>query len=609
MMNLAEFHFIRPYWLLAIIPAIAITILLLKNKLNQGNWSNVCDAELLPFILQEKAVTHSRWTLSIGTIASLLIIIALAGPTWERLPSPVFRNDAALVIALDLSQSMNSSDIKPTRLSRARFKIADILKQRKDGQTALIVYAGDAFTVTPLTEDTETIASQLSALQTDIMPRQGSNTVLALEKAVELLKQSGLQSGEILLITDAVDFDKSVDAVESLAGYHLSILGVGTAEGAPIKSAQGGFLKDGQGNIVLPKLNSNELSRLASKGNGIYKTISDDDSDIESLLKQFDNLTEKQSNADSNLLIDQWDEKGPWLLLLALPLVAMQFRKGLLSLAFICLLPFPEPSYALEWKDLWQTRNQQAQQAFERQNYQQASEQFDNAQWKAASQYKAGQFQQAVDALNQDESATGLYNKGNALARLGKLQEALDAYKQSLEKNPANEDANYNKELVEKELEKQKKSQKDKQQKDDKEKSEKKDGGQQEKDKQGEPSDEPGEQKEQQSDQDSDSKPSEEEKSGQDPESKQAEPSEEEKPEQDSESKQADQSKEEKQDEQKPEEKDAKQATEPSEYDEKQQADEQWLDRIPDDPAGLLKRKFKYQYGQRGRKTTDSQAW
>ena len=187
MMNLAEFHFIRPYWLLAFIPAIAVIILLLKNKLNQGNWSNVCDAALLPYVLQEKPVHQTRWALSAGTFSCLLVIISLAGPTWERLPSPVFRNDAALVIALDLSRSMDASDIKPSRLSRARFKIADILKQRKDGQTALLVYAGDVFTVTPLTEDTETIASQLSALTTEIMPSQGSNTALALEKAAELL--------------------------------------------------------------------------------------------------------------------------------------------------------------------------------------------------------------------------------------------------------------------------------------------------------------------------------------------------------------------------------------------------------------------------------------
>jgi len=598
LINLAEFHFIRPFWLLALIPAIAITVLLLKNKLNQGNWSNVCDAELLPFILQEKSVPHSRWTLSAGAIASLLLIIAIAGPTWERIPSPVFRNDAALVIALDLSQSMNSADIKPNRLSRARFKIADILKQRKDGQTALLVYAGDAFTVTPLTEDTETISSQLSALTTNIMPSQGSNTTLALEKAVELLKQSGLQSGEVLLVTDAVDYDKTVEAVESLSGYHLSILGVGTTEGAPIKIAQGGFLKDSQGNIVLPKLNRNELAQLASKGKGIYQTISATDSDIDALLNQFDKPTEKAGDADNNLFIDQWNEKGPWLLLLALPLAALQFRKGLLSLAFIFLLPVPDSAYAMEWKDLWQTQNQQAQQAFKQGNYQQAAEQFDKPQWKAAAQYKAGEFEKTSDTLKQDESATGLYNKANALAKSGKLQESIEAYKQALEKNPANEDAKYNKQQVEKELEKQKQSEQDNQQQgEDKQDSEQQESDK--KDQQGEPSDQSDEQKEgQQSEQDSesDSKPSEQQQSAEDKESEQAKTEQEEN----------DQPQ---QDEKEAEQQQAQQADPDAEYDESEQASEQWLNRIPDDPAGLLKRKFKYQYGQRGAKPSNNQAW
>ena len=590
-MSLAEFHFVRPYWLLALIPAIVMVVFLLKNKLNQGNWSKVCDADLLPFILQQKATHRNRWTLSATAFASVLIIISLAGPTWERLPSPVFRNDAALVIALDLSRSMNATDIKPSRLSRARFKITDILKQRKDGQTALLVYAGDAFTVTPLTEDTETISSQLSALTTEIMPSQGSNTVLALEKAIELLKQSGLQSGEILLVTDGINYDDTADMAESLAPYRLSILGVGTAEGAPIKNIQGGFLKDQQGNIVIPKLNVSELSALASKANGLYKSISTDDSDIDALLKQLDNPTEKQAEDNSNLLIDQWDEKGPWLLLLALPFAALSFRKGLLSFALLILLPFPETSYALEWKDLWQTQNQQAQQAFKQNNYQQAAEQFEESQWKAAAQYKAGQFEQAVETLQDDESAAGLYNKGNALAQAGKLPEAIEAYEKSLKQNPDNEDAKHNKEQVEKQLEKQKQDQQqgDDQQENKQDDSQKKDQEQQDESKQGNDSDE--------SDKQENS-----EKSDQKPEQDSD-------PEKSAENEQPPQEQEEQQQEQSAEEKQAQQAEEPSEYDESEQANEQWLKRIPDDPAGLLKRKFKYQYGQRGGKNNSSQAW
>ena len=578
----------------------ALLISLVNNKLNRGNWSNVCDAGLLPYILQQKPVHKKRrWSLSAGALACLLVIFALAGPTWERLPSPVFRNDAALVIALDLSMSMDANDIKPSRLAKARFKITDILKQRKDGQTALIVYAGDAFTVTPLTEDTETIASQLSALTTDIMPSQGSDTTLALKKSVELLKQAGLQRGEILLVTDGANFDNTVDTVNALANYHLSILGVGTAEGAPIKKIDGGFVKDKQGNIVVPKLNGNELSRLAQKGDGRYKRISSNDSDIEHLINHWDNPNEKGENADNNLLIDQWNEKGPWLLLLVLPLAALQFRKGLLSIAILVILPFPNTSQAFEWNDLWKSQNQQAQKDFSQQNYQQAAKQFDNSQWKAAAQYKAGEHQQAADTLQDEQSADGLYNKGNALAKAGNLPEALKAYDQSLQKEPNNADAKYNKEQVEKALEQQKKDQQDQDNKDNKD-SEKKESEENSENKDQQGKDQQGENSEQ-----SDEKSEAEKKESESAEKKKAEENKEsEEPE---ESQQAEQKKE--QEEKDAEIAESQSAPKPSEYNESKQASEQWLKRIPDDPAGLLKRKFKYQYGQRGRQSSNNQGW
>ncbi len=590
MMGLTEFHFLRPYWLLALLPTLLITGLLLKNKLRQGSWSDICDSELLPYILQQKSGTHSRWGLSTAVLAALLTIIALAGPSWERLPSPVFRNDNALVIALDLSQSMNSADIKPSRLARARFKIADILKQRKDGQTALLVYAGDAFTVTPLTEDTETIRSQLSALKSEIMPVQGSNSVLALEKAVDLLKQAGLQAGDILMLTDAVEAQQVQDSIDVLGHYRLSIMGVGTAEGAPIKLVSGGFLKDGQGNIVLPKLNDAELSDLARKGGGRYIRISGDDSDVELLSRQFNKPVQKQGEDGNNLLIDQWDEKGPWLLLLVLPLAALQFRKGLLSLLFIASLPFPETSYALEWKDLWQTQDQQAEQAFKQENYQLAAEQFESARWKAAAQYKSGQFEQSYQTLKQDETAEGWYNKGNALAQMGRLGEALKAYEKSLEKNSDNEDALFNKEQVEKQLEQQKQQQQsseNNQQSQDQQKPE-----------QSEQEDEQGEQSDQQS-----SAEQQDEKETQEGQSEQYEDDQQNEAEQAAE--QAEQSEQESEDDSQAE----QQIEENVPYDESEQASEQWLKRIPDDPAGLLKRKFKYQYGQRNGKPANNQAW
>lgn len=568
MMNLAEFHFIRPYCLLALIPVIGTVILLLKNKLDQGNWSQVCDASLLPFVLQQKPNNKKRWGLSISAFSSILVVFALAGPTWERLPIPVFRNDAALVIALDLSRSMDATDTKPSRLSLARFKIADILKQRKVGQTALLVYAGDAFTVTPLTEDSETIASQISALSTEIMPTQGSNTLLAIKKASKLLKQTGLQSGDILLVTDGVDIANTDKIITALAGYRLSILGVGTPEGAPIK-AQAGFVKDNQGNIIIPKLDNSSLFQLATKGKGLYKTISSDDSDIEAILNQLDKAIGQESQEDNHLLIDQWHEKGPWLLLLILPLAALSFRKGFI-LILIFLLPHPKMANALEWNDWWQTQDQQAQQAFKQDNFQQAAEQFNHLQWKATAQYKSGQFEQAVESLQDTQTADGLYNKGNALAQSGRLQEAIDSYKESLQINPDNEDAIYNQKQVEKLLEKQQQTQ---QSGDDEANSEQQDSAQSNAEKnegqQNNSTEASNEQHE--DDEKSDSKQLTDKENPDDETPEQA------------------------QDSQKPEQ---EPDSETSEYNELRQAQEQWLNRIPDDPAGLLRRKFKHQYRQ-----------
>ena len=601
-MNIADFHFIRPYWLLAMIPWLGVLVLTARHKLQQGNWSKVCDEALLPFILQQKAVNRSRVSLTMGGLASLLAIGALAGPTWERLPSPVFRNDSALVIALDLSRSMDAADIKPNRLVRARYKIADILKQRKDGQTALLVYAGDAFTVTPLTDDTDTIASQLSALTTDIMPSQGSHTAIALEHAKDLLKQAGLQQGHILLVTDGVDFDSTEAAVKSLGAYDLSILGVGTAAGAPILASEGGFVKDRQGNIVVPKLNAGELAKLTDLGHGIYQTISANDRDIATLTTYFDSRVKEKSAQQSDLQLRQWAEIGPWLLLLVLPLAALSFRKGLLSIALVLLLPFPKSSYAMDWQDVWQTQDQQAQKAYQAQQFEHAAKQFQDPEWKAAAQYKAGHFEQVLETLKGIKTADSFYNQGNALAQSGQLAEAVKAYDKALALDPGHEDAKFNKEIVEKELEKQQREQpqqqENDQQKSDQNSKQDKQDDSSEKSGEQQPSDQQDESGQQQKDAQSQSEPQEQQPQNseqQDAAEKDAQQAQEPQPDRTEAQEQ----------EQTP----IAQTDADQPQDETQQANEQWLKRIPDDPAGLLRRKFLYQYGQRGRQSDKREDW
>ena len=588
-MTIGDFHFIRPYWLAALIPYLAILALMLRNKPAQGNWSAVCDAALLPYLLQKKTLKQNRRPLTAAAVAALLTIIALAGPTWQRLPSPVFRNDSALVIVLDLSVSMDAADIKPSRLIMARYKIADILKQRKDGQTALLVYAGDAFTVTPLTDDTETIGSQLSALNTDIMPSQGSNAALALEKAVQLFKQAGLQKGQILLVTDGVDGDKTFATVKALDHYQLSVLGVGTDNGAPIALPEGGFVKDQLGNIVVPKLNAGELAELAQAGKGVYQTLTANDTDIHNLPATLNQSAQQPGQANNNLLLDQWADKGPWLLLPVLPLAALMFRKGLLCFALLLMLPLPKNSYALGWQDLWQSPDQQAQQAYNKQDFAKAAEQFQNPDWKAAAYYKAGQYDKALENLKDSKSA---YNQGNALAQAGQLEDALKAYEQALAANPNDSDAKYNKEIVEKALDKQKQQnpQQDNKQQEDSQQSKEGDQSDQQKSDQNKTGEKPEQKPEQ--------KQSEQQQS---PENQPQNKADEKKPEAEKAEQDKDAAKQQ-----------GKQQA-PADIqplNEQQQANEQWLKRIPDDPAGLLKRKFKYQYGQRGNPTRgDANDW
>jgi len=578
-MNWLDFHFIRPYWLLTLIPAVGLMIVSVKHTLSRGQWVDVCDVELLPFILENKNSSQSHWVFGALSFAVLLAIVALAGPTWERLDTPVFRNDAALVIALDLSQTMNATDIKPSRLVRARYKIADILRQRKDGLTALVVYSTDAFTVTPLTSDVATIESQLNALESHLMPRQGKDTQSVLKLAVKLLKQAGQKQGNIFLITDAVKSD--VDQLsDELSAYAVSVLGVGTESGGPVKLAGGGFLKDRHGNIVVPKLAASRLASLARKAGGSYSAITSDDSDIKTLLSSIERPATNSANSENNGLIEEWSDKGAWLLLLVLPLVALGFRKGLLMLCLFVILPMPTSSYAIEWGDLWLTKDQQAQQAFQQQQFEQAAEKFQTAQWKAAAEYKAGQYKQAIEQLKPIETADSYYNLGNSFAKLAQLEKAKEAYKKSLELKPDDEDAQYNLQLIEDALKKAppKGEQKQGEQQKNEQQSDNSEGGSQQADQQqsdeeqesGAPSTKPTEKQNDEQPEASDEKESELEQA--DLESKSAEGG---------------------------EASDSQQASTASLSDEEKQAAEQWLNRIQDDPAGLLKRKFKYQYGQR----------
>ena len=535
----------------------------------------------------------------------MLATFALAGPAWKQLETPVFRDQSALVLILDLSRSMDATDIKPTRLSRARHKLIDILKGRKEGQTALVIYAGGAFVVSPLTQDTNTIINQVSALKTNLIPRQGSRPDIAILKAGQLLKQAGVPKGEVLLITDGLEnvpgdaLEGAVTALVS-SGHSLSILGVGTLEGAPIKLQKGGYFRDNADRLVIPKLDEVGLSAMAQKGGGRYLRISTDENDIDNLfaasvLRGLEDKTE-----ETGLKTDRWREEGPWLLLCLLPFAALAFRRGILVIiAFYLVLSLPQSAIALDWDALWSRPDQRAQAVFEKGEESEAAALFEDPEWKAAAHYRSGNYQESIASLEGIQNPEALYNKGNALAQLGKLPEAIAAYDEALALNPEHRDAAYNKEQIEKQMSQQDQNQnkqEEGQQSEDSEESGDEDSDSQDSDRTEDQEGENSESSEQdqQKDQEGEDKDSDSEQKNQ----QDSETSEKKDGDADQETKQSES---EEQDESESDENEIAKSGERSEQDETDEqkeselALEQWLRRIPDDPGGLLRRKFLYQ--------------
>ncbi|NOX09404.1 MAG: VWA domain-containing protein [Gammaproteobacteria bacterium] len=595
---LQQFHFLRPYWFWALLPLAGLFWLLLKQQLQSRSWQQVIDPALMPYLLTDSKKEKSLWSPIAFLISGLLLVTALAGPVWTQLEQPVFREQSALVVILDLSWSMHASDIKPSRLERARLKLRDILDRRKEGNTALIVYAGTSFVVTPLTEDTHTITSQLSGLDSELMPSQGSRADRALAQAIKLLQQAAVHQGSILLITDGIDAVDNPELDQQLKllrkqGHQLLILGVGSQQGAPIPQTGGGFLKDAQGSIVIPVMNPGQLTRISQQGNGIFSEITANDSDINRLLVAIDNHQQPQQEQQAeSIKSDQWQEQGPWLLLPVILLSLLIFRRGYLVILIVAGIAQPQPAQAIDWDQLWLREDQQAQRLLDAGQPEQAAQQFQNPQWRASAYYKAKDYEASLEALKGLDSAEDLYNRGNALAQLERLPEAIQAYDEALKKQPEMPDALYNRELLKKQMQQQeeqkKQGKKDKQ--DAGEGSDEQSGEQQDSDQERQPDGDKPVQKDQ-------NKRSESSDNQKDNES-----------EPDQTQQESDQSSEE-DSEQKERRQENKLTETSSEHDESKQATEQWLRRIPDDPAGLWRRKFLYQYQQQKQQGDEKRSW
>ncbi len=569
---MADFHFLRPWWLLALPLGLWLIWQLTRSGNVGGRWRALVDEALQPFVLTGSSVAfkerHSAMFAAMS--AWLVATLALAGPTWERLPVPAVRSGEALVVVLDLSRSMDAVDVEPTRLVRARLKLLSLLEQRESGQTGLVVFSAHAFTVAPLTADVRTIALLAASLSSDIMPSRGSYPEAGLKKAAELLRQTGHARGEIVLITDADVSPTSLDVVLDIyrEGYTVHVLAVGSADGGPIVEPGGGFLTDRTGQVVVPRLDVAALQRLAQRGGGRFATLTVDDRDLDYLLSGNASVAGRESSSqDSELFeINAWRDQGLWLVLLLVPLMALAFRRGWIVVWVVwMILPLPE-AHALTWSDLWKTRDQQGQEAFQADEHELAGELFEDPAWRAAAKFRSGEYLESATTLENLDLPDSHYNRGNALAGAGQIAPAIEAYERALEIDPEHEDARFNLDLL---MQQPPQNQSD---------SGDADG------------DESSESQEESTDQPSSGEPSE------DNLSEDAQSSDQETADQPTSTEQAAASQ--------AEEEEFPQGELPTagelEEWENEQAAEQWLRRIPQDPGGLLRRKFLYQYQRLG---------
>lgn len=451
---LANFQFLRPVWLLAI-PIVVIASRWRIRQASGAGWSKyIAKDKLAHLAINPESLANTR----LFWLSLLLILgcVALAGPSWRTLPGSVASNRQAMVILFDLSPSLLAQDVRPNRLELAKLKLIDLLRTRTDGETALIVYAGEAHRVSPLTNDPAVIEALVPTLHPEIMPLRGSQPEQALELALELFAGAELLQGDIVIITDGMHPVASEYIKNNLPrGFRLSILGVGTEAGAPIPDDESGFIRGADNRIIIASLDEPPLRALADHFAGQYNRIRTDSSDIDQIAR----LSSLPFSAKVSPDVKPFDDKhdaGYWLILLLIPFAVYSFRRNLIWL-FIPVLFYPHDSYAWSWSDLWFNSDQQAAKALQNGQTDIAAQLFEHTQWKAVARFRNGDYAQASSLFAEGRSTGNLYNRANAEALAGNLERAVELYENTLQLDPDHSDAIYNRDFLLSILQKRKK--------------------------------------------------------------------------------------------------------------------------------------------------------
>jgi len=399
-----------------------------------GSWERICEPRLLRHILAGAGVKRARWPLAAFALGWVGACVALAGPTWERLPQVSFVDPSRTVFVLGLAPSMEARDVAPSRMARARHKLQDAVEQLGAGSAALVVYREEAFAATPLTDDMRVLRELTPLLETNLAPGRQVLPARGIDEATRLLEPVGLIGAHIVLVTDGTDDapEATREAASAAArrGARVSVLGIAG--------------------------DSQHLKEVAAAGHGTFAALTADDRDVNQLLDARD-AAFGTSLSKSERQADAWLDMGVWLVWIPLLLAPLAFRKGWATalLALLCL-QLPAHSAQAGIGDWFQRQDQRAARDFAQERYEAAAAAFEDPAWRAAAQYRAGDFDAAAAELANRTDPESSYNRGNALAQAGKLEEALAAYDAALAAQPEDPDARFNRDLVKRLLEQQK---------------------------------------------------------------------------------------------------------------------------------------------------------
>jgi len=448
-----DFHFLRPWWLLALVAAPLLLRAVAQGDDVRARWRGTIAPHLLDHLVVARTASARFRPVHLTALMIVLGALALAGPTWRRERPPFVEDQAPLAIALDLSPTMDAIDVSPSRVERAKLKVHDLLALRPGGRTALFAYAGSAHMVLPLTDDANLLRTYVDALATGLMPVAGKDTARALRTIDEALAREETP-GTILFLTDGVE-PGATDALAKHDGRNqILVLGIGTEEGGPVKTGAGSFLDDASGRRVVAKLDADALRKLGRASDVEVATVTPDDTDVRWIARRVHtHLAQKTTDEQA-----RWQDEGWWLTIPIALCGALWFRRGwtvrwvggvLLSLGLALAAPVPAHAAGSWFVDLWLTPDQQGRLAYERGDDAAAAELFTDPGWRGVALYRAGRYDEALTSFARVDSPESDFDQGNALAHLGKLDAAAERYRAALARRPDWPEAQANLALVE----------------------------------------------------------------------------------------------------------------------------------------------------------------